>query len=134
MDSSRSINCLIRNRPVAHTPEEEVRQRLLEKMVGELGFPKGLIVVEKGIGFRRFDIVCYSQEMSPLLLIECKAEKIDEGAIRQAMGYNETIRAPFICLASHLEIKTIWVEKGSVISVPFLPFYREMKAASKGKK
>ncbi len=127
-DSSKFSNCLIRNRQVANTPEERVRQALLQKMVGEWGFPRGLLSIEKGIGPRRYDLVCYSASMVPLLLVECKAGTIDEAAVRQAFGYNATVQAPFICLAGLTEIKTFWQEQGKVASVPFLPIYQELYA------
>jgi hypothetical protein len=118
--------CLIRKRLVAATPEEAVRQGLLQKMIGELGYPKGLISVEKKIGSRRYDIVCYTSAVKPLLLIECKAIALNEAAENQAFGYNDTVRAPFICLASKTVVKTLWQEKGKIVSVPFLPAYAEL--------
>lgn len=111
-------------------PEEIVRQRLLEKMVRELGFPKGLISVEKKVGSRRYDIVVFTQEMIPLVLIECKANGL-KGAENQALGYNQTILAPFICLVSQNEIKTFWSEQNQLKSVPFLPMYQQLLDVSK---
>lgn len=111
---------------MAATPEESVRQGLIQKMIGELGFPKGLISVEKKIGNRRFDLVCYTKSTSPLLLVECKAGELNEAAENQALGYNATVKAPFICLASPTAIKTLWQERGRIVSVPFLPTYDEL--------
>ncbi len=128
---SRFSNCLIRKKQVADTPEERVRQLLIQKMLNELGFPKGLLSVERAIGSRRYDLVCYSKEMVPLLLVECKAIALDEGAIRQAFGYNDVLKAPFICLASAQETITLWHEQGKVASVPFLPMYHELYAISR---
>lgn len=100
-------------------------------MIGELGFPRGLISIEKGIGFRRTDLICYSREMTPLLLIECKADAIDEAAMRQAFGYNDTVKAPFVCLASAEKTLTLWHERGKIASVPFLPVYGELYEMSR---
>ena len=136
----RQLFCPIRAKWVAAAPEEIVRQKLIQKMISELGFPKGLIAVEKEIasmpnrssGFdpkRRLDLVCYAAvkgDPVPLLLAECKAVSLNEAAARQAFGYNAAIGAPFVCLASPLEIKTLWVEKGEIASVPFLPAYSEL--------
>ena len=124
-DLSKFSKCLVRNRLVVQTPEEVVRQWLLDKMIHELGYPKGLISVEKKIGSRRFDIVVFTQEMNPILLIECKANGLKE-AENQAIGYNQTVKAPFICLASSTEIKTFWSEQGQLKSVPFLPMYKQL--------
>ena len=128
---SKSIKCLVRGRLVANTPEEAVRQSLIRRMIVDLGFPKGLIAVEKQIGSRRFDLVCYTQGMLPLLLVECKAEKFGDAAASQAFGYNATVKAPFVCLASLKEIKLLWQEQGKIVSVPFLPTYAELYANSK---
>lgn len=118
---------------MADTPEERVRQALLLKMIGELGFPKGLIAVEKKVGSRRFDLVCYTPEMTPLLLVECKAGELNEVALHQAFGYNETIQAPFLCLANGLEIKTFWQEGKENKVVPFLPAFAELYGVSRRK-
>src|SRR5271157_5319031 len=94
----------IRQRNVAATPEEIVRQRLLQMMLGDLGYPKGLLAVEKNFGRfrRRADIVCYSynreQELIPLLVIECKARDCTPEAREQALAYNAALRAPFLCI------------------------------------
>jgi type I site-specific restriction endonuclease len=122
--------CLIRKRLVAATPEEKVRQLLLEKMIHHLGFPKGLISVEKAVGSRRYDIVCYTKEMTPLLLIECKKAE-ESGAASQACGYNDSLKAPFICIAAGEKIQTFWQEKDKINSVPFLPQYPELYAISR---
>lgn len=126
-DLSKSNRCIIRKRAVADTPEERVRQALLRKMVDELGFPKGLISVEcGGIGGRRTDIVCYTKEMTALLLIECKAIPLNEEAIQQALGYNEKILAPFLCLANREEIHTFWFQDSKRKSIPFLPKFKDL--------
>lgn len=105
-------------------------------MIDELGYPKGLLAVEKDLSnltgsdpSRRIDIVCYTpgtDGLRPLLLIECKAEKSGPEAERQVFGYNEAIRAPFIALASGSEIKTLWRETDRIASVPFLPRFHEL--------
>ena len=90
-------------------PEEAVRQRLLFQMIEELGYPRSLIAVEKElksfgvdggiIPKRRVDLLCFHRSLAPLLLIECKAERIDEKSILQVLGYNAVVKAPFLALA-----------------------------------
>lgn len=125
-DSFKSSKCLIREQLIALTPEETVRQKLLHRMLAQLGFPKGLISVEKRVGPRRYDIVCYTASMTPLVLIECKAHKITASTLAQASGYNALIEAPFVCLAGPNEVKTFWNDRGNIVSVPFLPPYDQM--------
>lgn len=124
----------IRRRTVTATPEEIVRQSLLQMMIRDLGYPKSLIAVEKEIGShrRRFDIVCYAcgihpdRELFPLLLIECKPHNCSEAAREQAFGYNATLGAPFVCIACKTEIHTLWLNADKIASVPFLPPYLEL--------
>lgn len=122
----------IRKKGVADTPEERVRQALLFQMIGPLAFPKSLIAVEKKLGpGRRADIIAYFKkgtELKPLLLVECKAEKIDREAYWQASGYNAFLAAPFICLADANGITTFWKEERGLKSAPFLPPYSQLKA------
>jgi hypothetical protein len=111
---------------VSSTPEELVRQKLIGQMIQELGYPKGLISVEKWMKSRRFDLVVYTKNVKPLLLVECKAIPITDQAIRQALGYNETIKAPFICIVNQDSIQTFWKQKTTFASVPFLPTYNDL--------
>lgn len=97
-------------------------------MVRELGFPKGLISVERSIGDRRYDILVFSREMKPLLLVECKAHSVNEATFQQALGYNETVKAPFLCLCGVDGVKTFWHEKDKIVSVPFIPKFEELYA------
>ena len=120
----------VRRRLVAATPEELIRQKLLQRMLNELGYPKGLIAVEMSLGKpkRRADIVCYrcSQALTPLLIVECKALKISLDAQEQAFGYNAALGAPFVCLAAGEEVVTLWFDGKKIARVPFLPRYRDL--------
>jgi len=139
------VYCPIRRHWVAAIPEEIVRQKLIRKMISELEFPKSLIAVEKEIASlpnhpdcpqalpkRRLDLVCYATVktgVAPLLVAECKSIPLNESAERQLFGYNASVGAPFMCLASGSEIKTLWKEGGRIVSVPFLPRYSELLKA-----
>jgi len=130
---------LIRRRHVAATPEEIVRQHLLHQMLSVLGFPKSLIAVEKKIGAmgRRADIVCFArgirpnEALSPLLLVECKAEDCSLAAREQAFGYNASLQAPFLCIAGKTQIHTLWLNGNKIASVPFLPPYCDLLKMAK---
>ena len=100
-------------------------------MTHELGFPKGLISVEKKVGTRRYDLVSFTKEMKPLVLIECKAGLIEKRAASQAFGYNDEIKAPFVALANANEVRTFWHGKNGLESVPFLPTFKELYEISK---
>jgi hypothetical protein len=118
----------IRQKAVAGTPEERVRQSLLHQMIGPLGYPKSLIAVEASIASgRRADIIAYNHSHQPLLLIECKATPMDEEVVfRQAFGYNGSIGAPFWALAHSEGIRLFWMEGSELKSIPFLPPYSQL--------
>jgi hypothetical protein len=123
------IRCAIRGQWVAITPEESIRQRLLQLMISELGYPKGWLCVEQDLKTlphlrskksvmprRRADIICYATSRGstlPLLLVECKAVPFTLKAQQQLIGYNHYVRAPFICLANEQEIFTGWLTDGA---------------------
>lgn len=99
----------MRGRRVAALPEESVRQQVVAHLE-TLGYPKHLMRTEVKLAntTRRLDVVCYcrfGEGFTPLLLVECKAERITPKALTQLVGYNYHLKAPFICLASknHLE-------------------------------
>ncbi|MBI5346761.1 MAG: type I restriction enzyme HsdR N-terminal domain-containing protein [Chlamydiae bacterium] len=114
-------------------------------MILELGFPKGLIAVEKELDTlpylqggvlnkRRADIICFAKnihpkhELYPLLMIECKAVKITKETLNQLKGYNHFVKALFISMANDEEIKTLWynAKNKNYDMVDFLPSFHEM--------
>lgn len=142
--SKRVLFDAFRQKWVAATPEEMVRQQLLHKMVGELHYPKELISVEvslsqlaRSVGGlkgpfsrRRADIVCFSSlpTLSPLLLIECKEESLSESVKEQVIGYNHHVRSLFIGIASQkgVEVGFFDQKKGEYCFIDFLPAYPDL--------
>lgn len=117
------------------TPEELIRQTLLQKMIEHLGYPKELIAIERKIPHlrRRADLICYTnqidpQNILPLLVVECKAKRFAGGekALQQLLGYNSALGAPFLSLADEEGEETFWLVGEEMKSVPFMPSYREL--------
>ena len=98
----------VRRRWVALTPEEEVRQRLLADLLA-LGYPVGLVAVEKGIVYEgrtwRADIVVYDRAQQPVLLAECKAPGVALGqaTLDQLARYNAVLGARALVLDNGVE-------------------------------
>jgi hypothetical protein len=135
----------IRNEWVKRTSEETIRQRLLQKMIGELGFPRSLIAVEKElqrlphvslslhskIPKRRADIIVFFKDLAlkdslvPLLLIECKAAALTPQFAQQVISYNYFVNAPFISLVNEKHTLMGKYEASSAIFsfTPGLPSY-----------
>lgn len=109
-----------RKKWVAATPEEKVRQALLQQMTLELSYPRELLTIEKALSemphlqggadaappLRRADLLCFAKGIHPehpfypLLLIECKGcASLLEEAKQQVIGYNYFIKACFVAVA-----------------------------------
>lgn len=130
---------------VKATPEEIVRQQWIKRMVHQLGYPRELLVVEKGLKElphivsadapdRRLDILCYgkgihpSHLLFPLLLIECKKEQLTEGAVNQVIGYNYHVKAPFAAVANLDTVSLGFFDqaKNQYVFCSFLPTFKEL--------
>ncbi|HSX03994.1 MAG TPA: type I restriction enzyme HsdR N-terminal domain-containing protein [Rhabdochlamydiaceae bacterium] len=129
----------IRKKHIPATPEELIRQSLIYLMIHRLRFPKELIAIEKQLSElphlsalsslpeRRADIICFAKNIHPeyplypLLLIECKEGKVENGAIEQALGYNHYVQASYVAVAGSDGIQLVHPQK-----VPFLPSYPQL--------
>ena len=106
IDGQEQIFCIIRKKWLLLTPEEWVRQNFLLFLIHELQFSSALIAVEKQIAVndvkKRFDIVVYSNEMQPYVLIECKEMNVplDEKAFLQALHYNSRVQSRFLVVTN----------------------------------
>lgn len=131
----RQIFDEVRKKWVAATPEEIVRQSWLQKMVSCLGYPRSLLAVEKQLASlpgrvmppkRRADIVCYRSDMTPLLLIECKADDLSQEALNQVLGYNDYVGAKYVAVASHKAILLRYALSCPRCVIDRLPTYQEL--------
>lgn len=102
----------LRRRWLMLTPEEFVRQQLLQHLMQDLHVPAPLIAVERGVRVagrrRRFDILVYNRSGKPHLLAECKHPdlRIGPDAVRQAAQYNDRLGARWLVLTNGTEL---WV-------------------------
>lgn len=145
--SSGALYDPIRQKWVAETPEEAVRQKLILHLIEELDFPAKLLVVEKGLRQiphlsvdqkapqRRADLVCFAkngESLYPLLLVECKATPITSKMLRQAIGYNYFLKAAFIAIVGPFETHLGWFEKekGAYQFLPKLLSYSQLLSLS----
>jgi hypothetical protein len=105
----RYIFCYIRRRFYVSTPEELVRQLTIQHLVNIGMYAKGLINLEKGISVngltRRFDLVVYNSDGSPLILVECKAPtvKLSQKTFEQISAYNLEVKAPYLVITNGIK-------------------------------
>ncbi len=88
------------------TPEEWVRQHLLHYLVTVKNFSPAFISIEKELVLndlkKRYDIVAYTQQLKPYLIVECKAPyvELDKTVVEQALRYNLTIKAELLMISN----------------------------------
>lgn len=151
-----SIFCAIRQTWVASLPEERVRQRLIQEMTTQLGYPEQHIALEKGLDQlphvqlashhtkisltrRRADIIVFAKDLHPnhslypLLLIECKAQQFSKKALRQLIGYNHYVGAYFVALAHESKTLLGYFDAGikDYSFIPMLLPYQELLVMAK---
>lgn len=98
----------IRRKWLQLTPEEWVRQHLINYLVKEKKYPISLISVEKELVLndtkKRYDIVVYSKSLEPIIIIECKAPEVNlsEKVLEQALRYNLVLKVPYLMISNGL--------------------------------
>lgn len=103
-----SIFDKIRKKFILLTPEEWVRQHVVEFLIDEKKYPKSLINVEKIVKVsgmnKRYDVVVFNSDGSIFLLIECKAPeiKIDQKTFDQIARYNLILNAQYLMVTNGL--------------------------------
>jgi len=96
----------IRKKYVERTPEEEVRQGVISNLIGAMEVPATHIAVEQGFKFNglqyRADIVVYRKDLTPALLVECKAPsvKLTDSVIDQVVRYNMVLDVDYIMITN----------------------------------
>lgn len=96
----------LRKKYLILTPEEWVRQHWVNFLVNHHDYPGGLFSLEKGLKYnqlqKRTDLIVFSRESTPYLLVECKAPnvKIDKKTLSQIMTYNRELNCPNLILSN----------------------------------
>jgi hypothetical protein len=99
----------IRKKFVVLTPEEWVRQNFIQYLISEKKYPQNLMAVEKQIKVngkqRRFDLLVYSRNGQPKLIVEFKAPgvKITQDAFDQVVRYNMALRVEKVIVSNGLQ-------------------------------
>ncbi|RYU82489.1 type I restriction enzyme HsdR N-terminal domain-containing protein [Hymenobacter persicinus] len=100
---------ILRRKYIVLTPEEWVRQHVVHYLIDHLGYPKGLLSLERGHAYnqrqKRTDLCAFDAAGRTLLLVECKAPSvpITAAVAHQAATYNQTIGAPLLLLTNGLQ-------------------------------
>ena len=98
----------IRKKFIIITPEEWVRQHVVQFLIQDKKFPKSHINVEKLLKIndlnKRYDVVVYNSDGSIFILVECKAPeiKISQHTFDQIARYNMTLNAEYLMVTNGL--------------------------------
>jgi hypothetical protein len=96
----------VRKQWVALTPEEWVRQNFLQYLMLVKNYSASLMAVEKEIHLgsliKRCDIVVYTKEAKPLLIVECKAMNVDltTEVLDQILRYNISLPVRYLIITN----------------------------------
>jgi len=96
----------IRKKFILLSPEEWVRQHVVQFLMMEKKYPKSLINVEKVLKIngltKRYDVVVFNKDGSIFILVECKAPeiKISQHTFDQIARYNLTLKADFLMVTN----------------------------------
>ncbi len=126
----------VRKRWLVLTPEEWVRQHVLNYLITDLACPLSLLGVEIPLALnglaKRADIVVFGDGGRPVALIECKASSVPIGqaTFEQAARYNKVFGVRYLMVTNGLKHFCCNVdhERGTVDFLGRLPHFNDMKA------
>ncbi len=126
----------LRKKDVPLTPEEEVRQWFIGVLRDNMDVPVHMMMSEvpmkvatpSGIKPYRADIVVYSREAAPLMVVECKRPSVvlSRETALQALRYASLMEVDWIAITNGPVTFAFRKEDGVFKAVDTLPKYLEM--------
>jgi Type I restriction enzyme R protein N terminus (HSDR_N) len=122
---------LLRKKWLLLTPEEWVRQNFVQYLLQEKKYPSQLIALEKEISLgelkKRFDILIYSKDHQPWMMIECKAMEValDESVLQQLLRYHVTIPVKYLVITNGKQCYAWGKAEGTLVSLTEIPGFGE---------
>lgn len=117
-----------RKKWVVLSPEEWVRQNLLQYLIQVCKYPAELIAIEKTIQLgalnKRFDILIY-QEEKPWMILECKEANtpLTEKTILQLLQYQQVLDATYLIASNGHETIGAEIKLGKLHMLHRFPNY-----------
>lgn len=96
----------IRKKWLLLTPEEYVRQQLIQYFIQDKNISSSLIGIEKEIRYhklrKRLDVLVFDSNGKPFILCECKAPevKLSQETLYQVARYNVSLNAPHLLITN----------------------------------
>lgn len=123
---------VIRKKFVDLTAEEWVRQHLVHFLIQEIQVPLAVIAVEKQFFLnntkRRFDVLVYTTDLKPLVMVECKAPEVEinQFTVNQALRYNLELKVPYVLLSNGLQHVFLDVRHENPQILKNIPLFSEL--------
>ena len=117
-----------RKKWVVLTPEEWVRQNMLQYLIQVCKYPIELIAIEKTIQLgslnKRFDILVY-HEANPWMIIECKEAQtpLNEKTILQLLQYQQVLDATYLIASNGHQTIGAEIKMGNLHMLQKFPNY-----------
>lgn len=125
--------CIIRKKKLVLTPEEWVRQHVIHFLINEKKVPESLIASEVELQInglkRRCDILVFSQDKKPLLVVECKAPEVDlsQSTLFQIAQYNSVLNCPYLFISNGVNNYSFHISlQNQFKPINEIPIYQKM--------
>lgn len=111
------------------TPEEWVRQNIVQYLLQIKKYPSSLIAIEKEILLgelrKRFDILVFKNSL-PWMIIECKEMNValTENVLRQALHYNSQLQTSYLVITNGRETYCFDLTDGKATAATAFPEFQ----------
>lgn len=119
----------IRKKWLVLSPEEWVRQNLIQYLLQVKKYPASLIAVEKEYKVaqlkKRCDVVVYDKNFIPWMIIECKEmkEKLTTKTLDQILRYHSALSTDFLIITNGVYCFGFKKEKDQFFETDLFPDY-----------
>ncbi len=122
---------IIRKKWIILSPEEWVRQNILDYLLISKNYPASLIAVEKEIKLgelkKRCDIVVYNRQAKPWMIIECKEMNVtlSEKTMEQILRYHITLPAKYFVITNGIYSFGFIKKDGNFLEINIFPDFEK---------
>lgn len=126
-EQSNEIFDPVRKKWLILTPEEWVRQNIIQFLLFKQKYPLSLISVEKEIKLadlkKRYDIVVYNRQTQPWMIIECKEMNValSEKTMEQILRYHISVPAKYLVITNGSHCFGFEKREGDIFEINFFP-------------
>jgi len=117
----------VRKKWLILTPEEWVRQNIIQFLLLKQKYPLPLISVEKEVKLadlkKRYDIVVYNRQTQPWMIIECKEMNVtlSKKTMEQILRYHISVPAKYLVVTNGSYCYGFEKREGDFVEINFFP-------------